>query len=186
MNPIIKKVEEQHKEHLRILEKNDGETHFDRVMKREKEDPGVHVREHWNAVAMGQKNADNFMNKVTDPTRSGHGEALTAFADKYNGKRENVEKDHINKAVKLMDAPAQYLQNQAYENHVLSSFQIGNETDQAFLNKFKDYIKTKWAAQGYDGDVDFYKDFFSVHPMSTLPVKNFAEDGRIYPYVQKS
>jgi|GEM_PF-4031967 len=185
MNPIIKKIEDQHKEHLKTIEKNEGETHFDRVMKREKEDPGVHVREHWNAVALGQKNADNFMSKVTDPTHPDHGDALTAYSDKYNGKREAVEKEYINKAVKLMDAPAQYLPNQAYENNVFSSFQIRTPEDQAFLNKFKDYMKTKWAAQGYDGDADFFKDFFAVHPMSTPPVKTLNEDGKVYPAVIK-
>lgn len=185
MNPTIKKIEDQHKEHLRTLEKNDGETHFDRVMKREKEDPGVHVREHWNAVAMGQKNADNFMNKVTDPTHPDHGDALTAYLDKYNGKREAVEKDHINKAVKLMNAPAQYLPNQAYEQGVLSSFKIRTPEDQAFFNKFKQYISDKWKAQGYDQDSQFYQDFFSVHPMRTPPIKTISEDGKVYPAVIK-
>jgi hypothetical protein len=185
MNQTIKKIEDQHKEHLRILKKNDGETHFDRVMKREKEDPGVHIREHWNAVAMGQKNADNFMKKVTDPIHPDHAEALTAYIDKYDGKRENVESDHINKAVKLMDAPAQYLPNQAYERNVLSAFQIRTPEDQAFLNKFTSYMKDKWGAVGYEGDANFYKDFFAVHPMSAPPVKTLGEDGKIYPMVIK-
>lgn len=182
MNPTIKKIEDQHKEHLRIIERNDGQTHFDRVMKREKEDPGVHNREHRNAVAIGQRNSDNFMNKVTDPTHSDHGDALTTYTDKYNGKRENVEKDFIDKAVKTMNAPARYLRNQSYEQNMVSGFQTRTPEDAAFVSKFKNYTKTKHDAVGYQNDADWYKDFWSVHPMSDgVPNKTFGEVGQILP-----
>jgi len=186
MDQAIRKLENQHEKHKKIIEQRDGEKHFDQVMAKEKQEPGIHNKEHWAAVKIGQTNADNFMSKVTDHTNPDHGDALTAYRDKYNGSRENVEKDHINKAVKLMNAPARYLPNQAYENNVLSAFQIRTPEDQAFFNKFKDYMKTKWDAVGYEGDADFFKDFWAVHPMSSPPSKTLTEDGRILPSVIKN
>lgn len=184
MDQAIRDLEDKHNEHKKIIEKNDGQTHFDRVMAIEKQDSGYHSRLYGSTVAAGQRNAASFMNKVHDHTHPDHGDALTAYRDKYNSSPENVEKDYVNKALKLTGAISNYLPNQAYENSVLSSYTVRTPEDEGFLKKFKDYMKTKWDAVGYAGDADFYKDFWAVHPMSTPPRKTLTEDGRILPYVQ--
>ena len=183
MDQSIRDLENQHNEYKKTVEKNDGKSYFDKILEREKENPGIHEREYKAAVAMGQANADNFMGKALNHNHPDHGDALTAYRDKYGSSREAVEKDHTAKAIKLMDARRFEVPNAAYENNVLSAFQIRTPEDQAFLDKFKDYMKTKWKAVGYTGDADYFKKFWDVHPMSTPPKKTLGEDGKIYPYV---
>jgi hypothetical protein len=124
MDKAIRDLQTQHEDHKKIIEKNDGKTYFDNIVDREKIQPGIHDREYSTALALGQSNADNFMGKVLDHTNPDHGDALTAYRDKYGSSREAVEKDHLAKAVKLMGATRYEKPNQAYENHVLSSFAI--------------------------------------------------------------
>lgn len=182
MDKSIRDLEDKHKEHLKIIKDHDGEKHFDRVNK----NPEYHSKLYSSTVNAGKKNAAAFMDKVHDHTHPEHGNALTAYRDKYNNSRENVEKDFVNTALDLTGATAHWLQNQAYENGVLSSYQVRTPEDEGFLKKFKDYMKTKWAALGYKGDADFFKDFWAVHPMSTPPKKTLTEDGRILPHVSKN
>lgn len=175
----IKKLESEHENHKKIIEKNDGKTYFDKVMANEKSDPGSNRRQYNVAIEAGKSSAARFMSKVHDHTHPGHLDALTDYRDKYDANPENVVKDFTSKAVKAMGVTKNFLPNANYEQGVLNSHRTQTATDVAFLNKHKDYMKTKWDAVGYDGDMEFNKAFWAEHPMSAPPIKTIAEDGKL-------
>jgi len=166
MNLSVKNIEDKHSEHKKIIEKNDGAKFHDTIIAHEKEDPGYYDRQYRGALHLGKHNTEAFMGKVLNHNHPDHASALSAFKDKYNSDRDNVEKDMNQKAIDLTGAIRNPLKNTAYENKVLSMHTIVTPEDQGFKNKFTDYIRAKWDAVGYTNDLDFIKDFWDVHPMS--------------------
>jgi hypothetical protein len=164
-----KSLPDQHKEHRAIPTGRDGLDHFQHQINQEKENPGGIDRLHKSALDWGQKQAEAFLDKVYDHTRTDHEQTFAAFRTQFNCSREEVEKYFKNEAVSLMNAPRLEFKNTAYENSVFANYRMANEQDMAFMAKFRDYMKTKWAAVGYTGDEEFVNEFWNLHPLSTKP-----------------
>lgn len=170
MNPSVKSIEDKNNDYKKIIEKNDGKKYHDIIAEREKNDRGVTEREYKAALELGQQNADTFMAKALSHQHPEHAASLSTLKDKYGGQRSNVEKDFKEKAVKLLGAKKNEKENTAYVNKLYSMFKITTPEDQAYVNKFKEYLKNKHSAVGYANDLDFVNDFFEVHPMSTARI----------------
>lgn len=169
MNNSIQNIEKKNSEFKKVIENNGGRKFWDIQWDREKDDSGVNDREYKAALIMGKYNSDDFMSKVFNHNHPDHVSALSAYQDKFGGDRANVEKDFADKSVKLMGAKRLEKQNTSYENGLFSMYRINNEQDQAYMSKFKDYLRNKHAAVGYEGDADYINQFWETHPMSSKP-----------------
>lgn len=174
MNASVLSLNKKHQDHKKIIENNGGVGYHDKICAEEKDNPGVTDGVYMEALRMGKANADDFMSKATNHNHPGHPEALSALNDTYRGDRSNVENDFKEKAIKAMGAKRNELRNPTYENKVFSSQKISNQDEQGFVNKFKDYMRTKWNAIGYKNDAAYIADFWDVHPMAK-PAKAFED-----------
>ncbi len=172
MNTGVEDIEKKNDAYKKTVEKNDGRKFHDLLWDREKADPGINDREYKTALMMGKYSSDDFMSKVYNHKHPDHAKALSEYKDKYNSDPGKVEKDFADKSVKLYGAQRLEKQNTAYENGLFSTHRINTPQDQAYMNKFKDYMKNKWQAVGYSGDADYINDFWEVHPMSSKANKN--------------
>jgi hypothetical protein len=151
--------------HRKIIEGRDGVSFHQDQANREKAEPGYHSKFHRSALDMGQRNADDFLNKADDHTHPSHVPALEKFGTDFGYDRTKVGDHFKQKAVELMSAERQELRNSAYEKGVLSNYKISTQQDMATMAKFNDYMKTKWNAVGYKNDGQFIKHFTDCHPM---------------------
>ena len=162
----LKALADNHKKRLAIIEKNEGKTFHDLQMQREKKEPGVHDKDCKVADEFGNRNADTHLKKARDHKHPEHLTALNSFLNDHDGNETSLRNHYKKTARFLMDAKPMELRNTAYENSVLSNYRVSTPQDQAFMNKFKDYMQTKWKAEGFSNDAWLINDFWDVHPLS--------------------
>ena len=152
----LNELADSHKKRQAVIEKNDGKSFHDLQMEREKANPGIHDREC----------------KARDHNNPGHLPALKSLLEDFGGNEDKLRESYKKDARFLLNAKPREFRNTAYENSVLSNFRISTQQDQAFLNKFKDYMTTKWKAEGYGNDEQLISDFWEAHPLNNpLPRK---------------
>jgi hypothetical protein len=168
----LKALADRHATRLKILEKNDGKTfHQLHAAKEREEGYGIHDKECGNAQRWGDSNYDSFMAKVKNHNDPQHQQSLKKFLEDFGGSEDTARDRFRKEAASLLGAVPLERQNLAYENNAFKDYRISTSMDQAFMNKFKDHMKTKWAAEGYKGDAQEAADFWEVHPLST-PLPN--------------
>ena len=168
----LNELADSHKKRQAVIEKNDGKSFHDLQMEREKANPGIHDRECKAADDFGNTNADSHLKKARDHNNPGHLPALKSLLEDFGGNEDKLRESYKKDARFLLNAKPREFRNTAYENSVLSNFRISTQQDQAFLNKFKDYMTTKWKAEGYGNDEQVISDFWEAHPLNNpLPRK---------------
>ena len=121
---------------------------------------------HKAAIAVGKKNAEEFINAALDRHHKDHKANLGVFRDVYHMSPQKCEEDFIQKSCSDMKTREFEKRDPGYEQTVLRLYKpVGDLTPmkQRMVQLFNDAVQEKWRKQGYLHDEEFCKNAASEY-----------------------
>lgn len=147
---------EKEEEEKKVKAKNEDLSFHEKEVMRMQNDPNNVI--HQAAIAIGKKNAEEFINSALDRNHPDHNKNFPVFRDVYGLDTAKCSQDFIDKSCSDMKTRAYEKKDPAYEANVLRLYKpVGNVTTmkQKLYQNFVDGASDKWKKSGYQFDSDY-------------------------------